>query len=405
MSTEEAIEVLRNQAGIVYDPKLIKLFIDHVDELEEKAARESQDAPELSFRKYFEASDPDVSAKSPDFLLHRDLPAELVHLAEFCSTVSGYLDLNDIFSIFSRRMQQIVPFSTCAFYLNDGNNRIAAAYVRGSFSDLLKGHVIEIGKGISGWAVAYKRPMINSGPALDFHGIHGDWSTYRDALVVPIVHEEDTLGTISLYAQEPISYSEHDLNNLQMMAALLAMPIAESKKNKALSLEQAVDPTTRIHRISYLTAIGPQLISLASKNRSPLSLIYFEIRNLPQIIRIFGSPAGNTILPKIADCVRSELRETDILVRYGHQGFVALLPGVRDDQALRCIQRLKQQVNREFSNAGQGYSVELTAGISFYPKNGVTVFGLLQSAQESMRSAIGEEASSDDNIVDFPPRA
>ena len=70
---------------------------------------------------------------------------------------------------------------------------------------------------------------------------------------------------------------------------------------------------------------------------------------------------------------------------------MALLPGVRDDQALRCIQRLKQQVNREFSNASQGYSVELTAGISFYPKNGVNVFGLLQSAQESMRSALGEE--------------
>ena len=54
---------------------------------------------------------------------------------------------------------------------------------------------------------------------------------------------------------------------------------------------------------------------------------------------------------------------------------------------------------------GQGFSVDLAAGVSFYPKDGVNVFGLLQSAQGNMLSEASEEASSDDNIVDFSPRA
>jgi diguanylate cyclase (GGDEF)-like protein len=113
---------------------------------------------------------------------------------------------------------------------------------------------------------------------------------------------------------------------------------------------------------------------------------------------------GNAVLPKIADCIRSDLRETDILVRYGHQGFVALMPGVRNDQALRCIERLKQQISKEFLDIGQGFSVDLAAGAAFYPKDGTTAFALLQSAQRNMRSEASEEDSSDDNIVDFSPR-
>ena len=404
IAADEAIEILSSQAGIVYDPKLVRLFIENIDELEEAAIRESENAPELSFRKYFETHTSDLSDQSANPVMQRDFPAELVQLAEFCSTISGYLDLNDILPVFSRRMQRLVPFSTCAFYLNYGDNRIVAAHVRGNCSELLKRHVIEMGKGISGWVAAYKRPMINSEPALDFRGIQGSFESFKDALVVPIIHKDETLGTISLYAQDPISYKEHDLDTLQMLAALLAPLILESRKNEASASEQAIDPTTRIHRISYLMAIGPQLISFAGKNRSPLSLLYIEIRNLPKIVRVFGSPMGDKILPKIAECIKSELRETDILVRYGHQGFVALMPGVRNDQAVRCTERLKQQAGRESLEIGKGLSIDLKTGVAFYPKDGLTVFGLLQSAMENMRSGDSEEASSDDNILDFSPR-
>jgi diguanylate cyclase (GGDEF)-like protein len=272
------------------------------------------------------------------------------------------------------------------------------------FSELIKGHSIEMGKGISGWVAAHKRPMINAEPALDLVGIQGDFSFLTDALVVPIAHEDEILGTLTLYAQDPISYGEHDLDTLQMLATLLAPLISESQKGEIAASEHAVDPITRIHRISYLTAIGPQLISFANKNKSPLSLIYFEISNLSKIIRIFGSNTVDSVLPKIASYIRSEIRESDILVRYGHQGFVALMPGVRNDQALRCIERLKLQISREFVDMGQRFSVDLKAGAAFYPKDGVTVFGLLQSAQESIRSEASEDDSSDDNILDFIPR-
>jgi diguanylate cyclase (GGDEF)-like protein/putative nucleotidyltransferase with HDIG domain len=404
MATDEAIDVLRTQAGIVYDPGLVRLFIDHIDELEETAVRESENAPALSFRSFFETGDRHPSDQPSNQSIHRDIPGELVQLAEFCSTIAGNLDVGDILPAFSSRMERIVSFSTCAFYLSDGDNGIAAAHVSGKFSELLKGHSIGMGKGISGWVAAYRRPMINTGPALDFQGIDGEFTSFTDALVVPIVCEDESLGTISLYAEKPISYGQYDLNILEILASLLAPLIAEWKKQAASTPQDAIDPTTQIHRIPYLTAVGPQLISLAGKNRTPLSLIYMEIGNLIQIGRVFGNPMANSILRRTADCIKPELRETDILARYGYQGFVALLPGVRDEQAVRCVQRLKQQIRKEFFSVVQGLSVDFKAGVSSYPKSGATVFSMIQSAQENMRSASREEVASDGNVIDFFPR-
>jgi diguanylate cyclase (GGDEF)-like protein/putative nucleotidyltransferase with HDIG domain len=403
LPTDEAIEVLNSQAGIVYDPNLVRLFTDHIDELEQTAIKESENAPELSFRKYFETDDSAFSNPSKNALANQDIPACLLQFAEFCSTISGHIDLKDMLPILMRRIEQLVPFSTGAVYLGNDRNAIAAAYVRGKFSEMIQGHILEMGKGISGWAAAYNRPMMNTDPALDFQGMQGDFASFTDVLVVPITYENETLGTISLYAQAPVSYKSQDLNVLRMLAGLLAPLVAESRKHN-FSEQDGIDPTTQIHRISYLAAVGPELIYNAGQNRSPLSLIYIEIKNFIPIIRIFGNPLGNSILQRVADCIKPELRETDILVRYGNHGFAALLPGVRDEQALRCVQRLKEQIRREFIASSQGFSVDFAAGVSVYPKDGTTVFALIQSAQKNIRTDFHEAADANNNVVDFSPR-
>ncbi len=405
IAMDEAVDILHAQAGTVYDPKLIQLFTDHISELEQAAISETENAPKLSFRKYFETVDSALSIMTPNSSAPRDIPTELVQLAEFCISIAGYLDLKDIFLILSHRLERLVPFNTCAFYMNKGNDRIAATYVGGKFSDVLQEHSIEVGKGISGWVCAYRRPMMNTRPALDFQGLQGDFSSFSDSLVVPIIHGDESVGTISLYAQEPISYNQYDLNILQTVAGFLAPMIAESKRYGVQESEDFIDPATQIHRISYLTAIGPQLISIARENRSPVSLIYIEIKNLSQIMRTFGGNLGNSMMRRIADCIKPELRETDILVRYGHQGFVALLPGVREEQALRCVERLRQQIRNEALATGQGITVDCKTAVSCYPKDGTTVFDLLQSAYGSIRSSHPEATAPDSNVIDFFPRA
>jgi diguanylate cyclase (GGDEF)-like protein len=406
---EEALDLLRAQSGTIYDPVLIKLFVENIHQLEQAAITESENMPEPSFRKYFETADRAISAEedsSPNPVGTQDVPADLILLAEFCNTIKGHLDIEDIFPLFASRMKRLLPFSTCAFYLKDSNSDcLRTVYASGMYAEHIQGNVLGIGKGISGWVAAYKRPMINAGPALDFLDSKSEIVAFGDALVVPILLEDEALGTISVYAKDASTYSQRELNILQTLASLLAPLISESRKYEAPASDKILDPTTRIHRISYLTTVSPQMIAFAEKNKSPVSLIYLEVRNLSQIVRVYGTNSANLVLKRIADSVKPELRATDILVRFGHQGFVAFLPGVGDEQARHCVHRLRQQIKNQGSLiSGQNLAVDCQAGIASYPRDGITIFALLQSAQKNIGAFEEEILAPDNNVVGFQPR-
>jgi diguanylate cyclase (GGDEF)-like protein len=404
MAADEAMEILRSQAGASFDPNLVQLFLNHIDDLEQAAVQESQNAPELSFRKYFAAVDPPSLETPSNPPLPQDIHSELIQLADLCSAISGYVELQDILQIFSRRISRLVSYSTCVFYLSNDAGRLYASYTHGMHSDLLREHQLEMGMGISGWVAAYGRPMMNTEPALDFLGINGDFASFTDALVVPLVHGKKCYGSISLYAQEPISYSQNDLSNLQALGSLLTPLISESKKYIDTAAESIIDPATQLHRTPLLTAIGPGLISYAEKHRKPLSLIYLEIKNLNQIVRMFGGIQGNALLLKTAECIKPELRETDVLIRYANHAFIALLPGVGNEHAFRWVQRIRQQLRNEILVTGQNLTIDCRVGVSSYPKDGSTVIALLQSAQENLQSDLTEIAGTDKKIIEFFPR-
>ena len=409
INREEAIELLRAQSGTAYDPNLIELFINHIHELENAAEVQSDNMTELSFRKHFEKASlalPNTEAISVcNSLVPTNIPSELVQLAEFCHTVANNLDLRDIMLIVARRIARLVPYRALVLFLDGENDSVQAVYASGKYSDILQGHKLGMGKGISGWVAAHRRPMINTGPSLDFQGLEGDFSLFTDSLVVPILQEDESLGTISLYADESITYNDSHQSILQTLADLLAPLVAAAKKRERAVSENFIDPITQIHRVAYLASIGPRVMASAARSRTPTSLIYLEIKNLYQIVRLYGMNVGNSIIRRIADCLRLELRESDILVRYGHQAFAALLPGVRDEQAQRCIQRLKQQAKSNVLSAsnGQNFLIDYRAGVASYPKDGATVFALLQSAQNNVGNVTDTEAI-DNNVVDFFPR-
>jgi GGDEF domain-containing protein len=73
-------------------------------------------------------------------------------------------------------------------------------------------------------------------------------------------------------------------------------------------------------------------------------------------------------------------------VRYGRQGFAALLPGVRKEKAIRCAQRLQHQIRTQSASSITGHNVfvDCQAGVASYPLDGTSMFALLQTAHHAM---------------------
>ncbi len=409
---QNSTDLLRAQAGTMYDPHLVEIFVQHLDELEAGATKASEKTPQLAFRKYFEKVDLALasdSASAPLSSLPTAASAELVSLYEFCHSFGRNLDLPDALPIVARRLRRLVPFTTIAFFIDDGENNLKAAFVSGKFSDVVKSMTIGLGKGISGWVAAYRKPIVNSGPALEFQDLQGDFTSLTDALVVPLITEGDCLGTISLYAEAPIFYSQTHLGVLQLVANQVASLVADVLKRARPSSDLVlIDPVTETYRAGYFPIAGAQMLAAAQKSQSPLSLLYVDLKDLSNLISLYGVQTGDLILKKAAELLKSELRDTDVVVRYGHQGFVALLSGVGDERARRYAQGIQRQLRiTPLGNAG-GHPI-LTVGqtaVASYPTDGTTLISLLESVQRNLPgpSKPGEDEGAEGNIVEFPPR-
>ncbi|NWG14905.1 MAG: HD domain-containing protein [Acidobacteria bacterium] len=414
-SLEESINLLRSQAGTQYDPKLVDLFARNIGELERAAQEAVKDVPELSFRKYFERDGTDTSQTHPHIKtlgMISSTSEALVLLIEFCSSAARLLDLGDALPILATRLLQIIPASTCVFFLDSGDGKVEALYAAGQSADAFRGAAIGLGKGISGWVAAYRKPILNSNPRLDFQEARiENCETLTDALVVPMNSEEACLGAIALYSDRLNSFTPEHLDVMQNVATHITMVIHDAQQRLVTSDARFfTDPVTGTHRIVYLAATGSQLLSAAEKEQSPLSLLLFQISGLSQTIQLYGAPVCNAVLHKTAEVLKTELREIDILVRYGAHSFVALLPGVRFEQANRLSVRLTKAIRSSISpliGSRHALPIDCHAVVAGYPGDGSTIYALLERAQRLLdqqdTSPISTEQK-DRNILEFPPR-
>lgn len=80
---------------------------------------------------------------------------------------------------------------------------------------------------------------------------------------------------------------------------------------------------------------------LSSRSSTPLSLIFIDLDHFKQVNDQYGHEAGDRVLTKAAESVRSCLRTGDILVRWGGEEFVLIMPNTDAIQATIAMERVR----------------------------------------------------------------
>jgi diguanylate cyclase (GGDEF)-like protein len=96
----------------------------------------------------------------------------------------------------------------------------------------------------------------------------------------------------------------------------------------------------------YSRNSGEELLELqfilSTRNATPLSLVFMDLDHFKQINDRFGHDAGDNVLIKTSAAIRSELRTGDILIRWGGEEFVLILPNNTEQQACLALDRLRK---------------------------------------------------------------
>lgn len=136
------------------------------------------------------------------------------------------------------------------------------------------------------------------------------------------------------------------------------------------------------HRIFY-ERLHDEL-NRAKRYDSPLSMVLVDLDNFKSVNETKGHQFGDHILVKSAERMRADLRQTDILCRYGGDEFGIILPetSLKDAMAMMC--RLAEDFRELGRIEGAPDGFGMTFGLSTHPEDPGTVRHMVKAADDRL---------------------
>jgi diguanylate cyclase len=121
--------------------------------------------------------------------------------------------------------------------------------------------------------------------------------------------------------------------------------------------------------------------------RHPLSVSVIDIDLFKKINDSFGHKAGDRVLQLVAREMKSRLRSTDFIARFGGEEFVLLLPETGLEAARDVVEQFREHVGKlPFHFGGKPVSITFSAGVSEF-RDGDTEDAVFDRADRALYQA------------------
>jgi putative nucleotidyltransferase with HDIG domain len=189
LSTEAALDILRERSGTMYDPAVVEKFIEVHGQLTAILEEDEALVPE--------AAEIAAPVDLPPSLLQAEESNDVAHL------VSAGLKMDEAAFVLINRLQGRLPFVTAAVYApRAAEDRLEPLLVTGRHAELFQQAHIRLAEGVSGWVAAHGQFMVNANPALDLLGpVAAAAVPLASALVVPFTAAGGSRGALAFYAE------------------------------------------------------------------------------------------------------------------------------------------------------------------------------------------------------------
>lgn len=117
-------------------------------------------------------------------------------------------------------------------------------------------------------------------------------------------------------------------------------------RERGMRLELAriavIDPLTAAYNRRGLTERGSEMLDEARQRAWPLAAMMLDLDGFKTVNDTWGHETGDRVLAGVASTLRHQLREGDLVARYGGDEFVLLLPDTTGSDALRIANRIRE---------------------------------------------------------------
>jgi putative nucleotidyltransferase with HDIG domain len=362
LSDKDALRVLKERRGAMYDPLIVDTFMRVYTTIAtpdtdpgHKSLSVIADAAVASPTRTRSQRLEDITASSD----------EAVTLFALAQALTSRRDPKDIGGIVFEHLRRLVPHS-CAilFIYRSESDDLSAVFVAGELAPMVLGMRISLGQRLSGWVAANRQTIRNSDAVLDLGEIAKTASPrLRSCLATHVTIGQNLVGVISLYASAPKAFTEDHERILEAVATRVAPAV------------QSPDPASGIQSERQVS-VGPSPTN--STDSACVAILRFDAEM-------------SRSLEDIADVIRTKLGASDQVFRRNGD-LILLFQAAGRDAATQLVAGVALHLQTT------GITTSVKYALACAPEDGATIQDLL-SRGDAIHAASGKRPPSTNSSI------
>lgn len=205
--------------------------------------------------------------------------------------------------------------------------------------------------------------------------------------VYPIAYKGVPLGVVVLAA--PSAFTADQAGLIDLFLQGLGLALNNAIAHDRLQHLAALDPLTGIYNRRFGLGRLHEEFGRAVRMAAPLGVLMLDIDHFKAVNDTYGHLVGDRVLKSVCAIVRSSLREGDVLLRYGGEELLAVMPAASFSDLRQTGERLRKAVEDSSVTDGERtVRVTISAGGAACPnQNARREEDLIQLADEALYRA------------------
>ena len=206
-----------------------------------------------------------------------------------------------------------------------------------------------------------------------------------DVPIVVLTRVEDQDMALSLVKSGAQDYLVKGEVGTDLLVRSLRYAVERHRLISALRSLSLIDDLTGLYNRRGFSELGEQHLMLARRSGRAVLLVYLDVDNLKTINDTLGHQVGDRALVRVADLLKENFRQSDIIARIGGDEFAVMALEASEDNEEQLLRRLRIRAAEMNRNAEPPHDLSFSVGAArFYGERGTSLEDLLAEVDQAM---------------------
>ncbi|KIM10216.1 MAG: diguanylate cyclase [Sulfuricurvum sp. PC08-66] len=195
-----------------------------------------------------------------------------------------------------------------------------------------------------------------------------------------------------------LSISTKDEKEYQRLASLdapihnyldVAKPVIETKLLMEILKDSSVkDGLTGLYNRRFLDEFIDKISAQSARQAQTYAVMMVDIDYFKMVNDTFGHDAGDIVIKRLSEVLRSTIRDADLAIRFGGEEFLLMLHNPSEEGAMQVAEKIRQSFAAiTFDLAGEKINKTASIGVSLFPSDADSLWKVIKFADTALYKA------------------